>query len=194
METDWELRYQTHDMPWEKGEASPGLVDFLAAHPCLTRGTVLVPGCGTGHDVRAWAAAGFAVTGCDIAPSAIRLAEEKTAAAGLSAKFILGDFLADDAKGPYDWIFEHTLFCAIDPARRGDYVSALICRLKADGNYLAVNYLIPDTDGPPFGTKRAELMNRFSPHFDLQAEWVPRSYPNRTGLELMLWWRRKSAA
>jgi len=22
-------------------------------------------------------------------------------------------------------------------------------------------------------------------------EWVPRSYPNRTGLELMLWWKRK---
>ena len=26
---------------------------------------------------------------------------------------------------------------------------------------------------------------------DLLAEWVPRSYPNRTGLELMLWWKRK---
>jgi SAM-dependent methyltransferase len=194
METDWESRYQTHDMPWEKGEASPGLVDFLAAHSHLPRGTVLVPGCGTGHDARAWAAAGFAVTGCDIAPSAIQLAEEKTAAAGLSAKFILGDFLSDDAKGPYDWIFEHTLFCAIDPARRGDYVSALVERLEADGNYLAVNYLIPDTDGPPFGTTRAELMDRFSPHFDLQSEWVPRSYPNRTGLELMLWWRRKTEA
>ena len=122
METDWEARYQSHDMPWEKGEASPGLVDFLAGHPRLPRGTVLVPGCGTGHDARAWAAAGFAVTGCDIAPSAIRLAREKTAAAGLSAEFILGDFLADAALGPYDWIFEHTLFCAIDPARRDDYV------------------------------------------------------------------------
>jgi SAM-dependent methyltransferase len=194
METDWEARYQTNDMPWEKGEASPGLVDFLAAHPLLPRGTVLVPGCGTGHDARAWAAAGFAVTGCDLAPSAIQLAREKTAAAGLSAQFILGDFLADAATGPYDWIFEHTLFCAIDPARRNDYVGAVLCRLKPGANYLAVNYLIPDTDGPPFGTKREELMMRFSPHFELQGEWVPRSYPNRTGLELMLWWRRKPGA
>ena len=26
----WEQRYQTEDMPWEKGAPSPGLVDFLA--------------------------------------------------------------------------------------------------------------------------------------------------------------------
>jgi len=191
METDWEARYQTNDMPWEKGEPSPSLVDFLAAHPQLPRDKVLVPGCGTGHDVRAWAAAGFAVTGCDIASSAIRLAQEKTVAAGLSAQFILGDFLTDAAPGPYDWIFEHTLFCAIDPPRRDDYVRAVIRRLKPGGSYLAVNYLIPDKDGPPFGTTRQEQMDRFSPHFDLQAEWVPRSYPNRTGLELMLWWKKK---
>jgi methyl halide transferase len=192
MNTDWEVRYQTHDMPWEKGEPSPGLVDFLANHAGLPRGTVLVPGCGTGHDVRAWAAAGFALTGSDLAPSAIRLAREKTAEASLTAQFVLEDFLADSAKASYDWIFEHTLFCAIDPARRDEYVRAVFTRLKAGGNYLAVNYLIPDKEGPPFGTTRNELMDRFSPHFDLQAEWVPRSHPNRTGLELMLWWRRKA--
>ncbi|HTA29964.1 MAG TPA: methyltransferase domain-containing protein, partial [Candidatus Cybelea sp.] len=185
-------RYQTHDMPWEKGEASPGLVDFLAGQAHLPRGTVLVPGCGTGHDARVWAAAGFTVTGCDIAPSAIKLSEEKTAAAGLSSQFLLGDFLADDALGPYDWIFEHTLFCAIDPPRRDDYVNAVLRRLKPGASYLAVNYLIPDRDGPPFGTTRQELIGRFASRLDLRAEWVPRSYPNRTGLELMLWWRKKS--
>ena len=82
----WENRYQTKDMPWEKGEPSPGLVDFLTAHPKLPRGTVCVPGCGTGHDAREWAKAGFDTFGFDIAPSAIELAKEKTKAAGLTAK------------------------------------------------------------------------------------------------------------
>jgi SAM-dependent methyltransferase len=191
MATDWEQRYQTQDMPWEKGEASPGLVDFLANHPRLERGTVLVPGCGTGHDARAWAKAGFSVTGYDLAPSAIRLSRERTEAAGLSAKFSLGDFLNDSTSQPFDWVFEHTLFCAIDPGQREKYVAAVLRWLKPNGNYLAVNYMIPDTDGPPFGTTREELVRRFSPHFDLLEEWVPRSYPNRTNLELMLWWRRK---
>jgi SAM-dependent methyltransferase len=207
----WENRYQTKDMPWEKGAPSPGLVDFLAAHPGLPRGTVCVPGCGTGHDAREWAKAGFETFGFDVAPSAIQLANEKTAAAfpnlGAKAKlagetpappgqpritFQLGNFLHDDPPFQFDWLFEHTLFCAIDPGERDNYIRAVLRWLKPGGQFLAVNYLIPDKDGPPFGTTRDEQWQRFSAHFDLLEEWVPRSYPNRTGLELMLWWRRKS--
>jgi SAM-dependent methyltransferase len=192
METDWEARYQSHDMPWEKGEASPGLLDFLAARSQLKRGSVLVPGCGTGHDARVWAAADFTVTGYDIAPSAIALSREKTAQARLEAEFVQGDFLADPPPRPFDWIFEHTLFCAIEPQQREDYVRAALRWLKPGGEYLAVNYLIPDTDGPPYGVTRTELMDWFSPGFTLIEEWVPRSYPNRTGLELMLWWQKRA--
>lgn len=190
----WEARYQAADMPWEKGAASPGLVDFLAAHPELPREKVCVPGCGTGHDVRAFAAAGFETFGFDIAPSGILLAEQKTKAAGLDAKFQLADFLRDEPPQKFDWLFEHTLFCAIQPGERDEYVRAVLRWLKPGGNYLAVNYLIPDTDGPPFGTTREEILRRFSPHFDLLAEWVPRSYPNRANLERMFFWRRKTAA
>jgi 2-polyprenyl-3-methyl-5-hydroxy-6-metoxy-1,4-benzoquinol methylase len=188
----WESRYQSSDMPWEKGAPSPGLVDFLAAHPDLPRGTVCVPGCGTGHDVREFAKVGFATFGFDIAPSAVQLATEKTKAAGLKAEFQLADFLHDEPPQKFDWLFEHTLFCAIQPQERDDYVRAALRWLKPGGQYLAVNYLIPDTDGPPFGTTREELLRRFSPHFELVEELVPRSYPNRTGLELLLWWRRKA--
>ena len=189
-EMDWEARYQSGDMPWEKGEPSPGLVDFLAAHPELKRGTVGVPGCGTGHDVRVWAGAGFQASGFDLAPSAVRLAGERTRAAGLTAEFHQSDFLVAAPPRPFDWLFEHTLFCAIDPARREDYVRATLRWLKPGGHLLAVHYLIADRDGPPFGTTREEVWERFSPHFELVADWVPRSYPNRAGLERMFWWRR----
>jgi len=215
----WENRYQTKDMPWEKGAASPGLVDFLAAHPKLRRGTVCVPGCGTGHDAREWAKAGFRTYGFDIAPSAIELSNERTQAAienpgasasrrqpGVNGKraggtpavpgkldihFQLADFLRDKPPLKFDWFFEHTLFCAINPDQRDEYVRALLRWLKPNGQFLAVNYIIPDKDGPPFGTTREELWRRFSPHFRLLEEWMPRSYPNRTGLELMMWWKRK---
>jgi SAM-dependent methyltransferase len=178
-------------MPWEKGEASPGLVDFLAAHPNLPRGTVCIPGCGTGHDVRAWAAAGFEAFGYDLAPSAIRLAAERTQAAGLKATFTRADFLHDSPPLRFDWLFEHTLFCAIQPDQRADYIRAVGRWLKPGGSYLAVNYLIPDKDGPPFGTTREELVSLFGADYELQADWVPRSYANRTGLELMLWWKER---
>jgi SAM-dependent methyltransferase len=191
--TDWETRYQTGDMPWEKGEPSPGLVDFLAAHPELPRGTAAVPGCGTGHDVRVWAKAGFAASGFDLAPSAIRLCCERTAQAGLNAEFAQCDFLADTPSNPFDWLFEHTLFCAIDPSRREDYVKAVLRWLKPGGQFLAIHYMIRDVQGPPFGVTQEELMERFLPHFELKQGWVPRAYPNRTGLELMLWWQRKAS-
>ncbi len=186
----WEERYRSGDMPWEKGEGSPGLLDWLKSHPDVPRGSVLVPGCGTGHDARLWAHHGFKVTGCDLAPSAIRLCDERTRAAGLCASFHKGDFLGDEPFQQFDWVFEHTLFCAIQPEQRDDYVRAVLRWLKPDGYYLAVNYLISDTEGPPFGTTHEEIVERFSPHFELLEEWVPRSYPNRAGLERMYWWRR----
>jgi methyl halide transferase len=194
MSGDWEARYQSGDMPWEKGEPSPALVDFLAAHPELPCGTVLVPGCGTGHDARAWAAKGFSVTGLDLAPSAVRLSKERTEAAGLRAEFLSTDFLASSPTQLFDWIFEHTLFCAIDPSQRDDYVRAALRWLKPNGQMLAVNYMLREgAKEPPYGVSQEELMERFSPHFELVDGRVPRSLPNRAGLELLLWWRRKLA-
>ena len=191
-ETDWEDRYRIEDTPWEKGEPSPGLEDFLAARPQLPRGNVLVPGCGTGHDVRAWARHGCRGVGLDLAPSAVQSARAKTDE-GLGATFHLGDFLAGNSLELFDWVFEHTCFCAINPARRDDYVKAVLRWLKPDGHFLAVHYLIEDIEGPPFGTSREEVVTRFSPHFELLEDWVPRSYPNRAGQERMFWWRRRTA-
>ncbi len=189
-ENYWETRYQTHDMPWEKGAPSPGLVDFLAAYPDLPGATVCVPGGGTGHDAGEWAKAGFRVYGYDIAPSAIALSRDRAQSEGWHAEFRCADFLRDEPPFQFDWLFEHTLFCAIQPDERELYLRAVCRWLKPGGYYLAVNYLIPDTDGPPFGTTREALVERFSPRFELQKDWVPRSYPNRTGLERMFWWKR----
>jgi ubiquinone/menaquinone biosynthesis C-methylase UbiE len=186
----WEDLYQRGDLRWDKGAPSPGLVDFLAKHPDLSGETVCVPGGGTGHDAGEWAQAGFRVYGYDIAPSAIQLSRERAQANGWHAEFRVTDFLRDEPPFQFDWVFEHTLFCAIQPAERELYVRAASRWLKPGGQYLAVNYLIPDTEGPPFGTTRAELVTRFSPRFKLREDWVPRSYPNRTNLERMFRWER----
>jgi len=191
--TNWEQLYQAGDMRWEKGAPSPGLVDFIAAHPELRRGTVCVPGCGTGHDVREWARAGFRVYGYDVAPSAIRLSNERTQAAGLTAQFRTVDFLRDEPPFPFDWLWEHTLFCAIDREVRGLYVDAVRRWLKPRGTYIAVNYMITEDDaGPPFDVTREELLDRFSADFELIAEWEPRSYPNRQGRERMFYWQKRT--
>lgn len=187
MPTDWEDRYRTKDMPWEKGGPHPALVEFLRRDP--VRGRVLVPGCGFGHDVRALAATADEVIGLDISPSAVRGAKAIPAVGGET--YEVGDLFALPAKmrGAFDWVFEHTCFCAIDPERRADYVSAVAGALRPDGMLLAVFYLNPGLDpgenGPPFATSVAELDAFFGPHFVLVREWLPAAtFPGREGREL----------
>jgi len=189
--SDWEQLYQEGDTNWDKGEPSPGLVDWLAEQGSKEGGSVLVPGCGFGHDVRAWAHAGYEAVGYDVAPAAVKGGEGQTPDSLSNAAFRLGNFLEDEPFDTFDFIFEHTFFCAIDPARRGDYVAAVRRWLKPGGRLLAVHYFLPkDEDGPPFGVDREEILTRFSPYFELLTDWTPRSYPNRTDLERMFLWRK----
>jgi SAM-dependent methyltransferase len=189
---DWEALYQANDTFWDHGEASPGLVDYLAANPSLPLGQALVPGCGRGHDARALAKAGCTVTGLDLAPSSVPLAKRLADDESLEIDYSVADFLSDEPYQLFDLVFEHTLFCAIPPARRDDYVQALRRWLKPSGRYLAVNYMITDdNDEPPFSSTTDELDERFGESFELIRRWTPRSYESREGKELMNEWKMK---
>ena len=78
---------------------------------------VLVPGCGKGHDAAAWAEAGFETTGMDLSDLALNEARAKYEALSNLA-FTHGNFLEDKPHEPYDLVFEHTMYCAINPERR----------------------------------------------------------------------------
>ena len=186
MSTDWEQRYVEGNMPWEKGAAHPALIEFLKGTPI--HGRVLVPGCGTGHDVRALAATADEVTGLDIAPSAIARAKAQPTVGG--ERYMRGDLFAlpPSLRGAFDVVFEHTCFCAIPTERREDYVSAVAFALAPGGLLLAVFYLDPGLDpgesGPPFGIVRSELDALFGPRFKLVREWPPpATYPGRESRE-----------
>lgn len=188
MPTDWEQHYLEGDMPWEKGAPCPALVDFLKLAP--VHGRVLVPGCGAGHDVRALAATADEVLGVDIAPSAIRLARSHPVVGG--ERYERADLfdLPATLRGRFDWVWEHTCFCAIDRAMRPAYVEAVSGALAPGGRLLAIFYLNPDQDhpddGPPFGVAIEELDRLFLPRFELVREWLPEhAYPGREGREWM---------
>ena len=187
MPTDWEDNYRRGETPWEKGMPHPALVEFLKA--TQVHGSVLVPGCGTGHDVRALAATADEVVGLDIAPSAISQAKAQPAVGG--ERYQLGDLFAlpPSLRGAFDVVFEHTCFCAIDPSLREKYVAAVAGALKPGGHLLAVFYLDPGLEpgesGPPHGVTREELNGFFSPRFTLIHEWKPAAtYPGREGREM----------
>jgi methyl halide transferase len=196
---DWDRRYQIGDIPWEKGAPAPPLLEWLQACGPL-HGNILVPGCGYGHDVRAIAAAApdAKVIGLDISPSAIERARQFPVA-GQEA-YELGDLfnLPERFSGAFQWVFEHTCFCVIDPERRFDYVRAIAGALRSGGFLLAIFFLNPwDEDeepagcGPPFGVSIAELDQLFGRVFDRIDEKHPRSsFPGREGREI-IWLLRK---
>ena len=191
-ETDWQERYQTEDTPWDKGEPAPGLVDWLKKQTLDPNARILVPGCGRGHDASAWAKAGFDTTGMDLAEIALSDAREKYESLPNLA-FFPGNFLDEKPQEPYDLIFEHTLYCAIDPARREDYAKSLPNWLKPGGYFLAIHFIFPlDEEGPPFGASKDEIINRFQTNFTLRDDWKPRHFEGRKNEEWMFLWQRKT--
>lgn len=189
----WAELYRIGDTGWDHGEPSPGLLDFLKDNRLKT-GRALVPGCGRGHDARALAVAGFEVVGLDIVKAAVREAAQLARSEGLNRiRFEQADFLylPGRLRGPYDLIFEHTFFCAIDPAFRNRYAETAVNLLMPGGVLLGVFYHIQPESGPPFGCTREELIERFSPRFTLLSERVPRSFPQRNGKELLMLWQKK---
>lgn len=189
--TDWNRRYEEGDTPWEKGKAHPVLGDMIT-HRALS-GRVLVPGCGTGHDVRELTRKGLDVLGLDVAPLAIKHARGHEPAG--AEQYFLGSIfdLPREWRGAFDGAFEHTCFCAIDPARRRDYASSVAGVLKPGGRFLAVFYANPDNDedGPPFGCTREELDKLFGMDFRLLEErWEIPTYEGRVGRELLRLYER----
>jgi SAM-dependent methyltransferase len=194
MARDWNKAYEENDTPWDKGYASPPLVDFLARQSIL--GRVLVPGCGSGHDVRVLAAQGAEVIGMDIAPGAIRKAATFPAAG--REGYELGDFLNLSAKhvGAYDWVVEHTCLCALDPGQRTMYANAVQQALKPGGQFLAIFFReVPayDGDGPPYPISAEEIGQLFGQDFEVLESFVPeQTYPGRpVGCEELSWMRKK---
>ncbi len=186
-QTDWEDAYQRRETPWEKGKPHPELVDFLAKSGSLA-GEVFVPGCGSGHDVRALSTPTNHVVGIDLAPLAIAKAKARPRIA--HEEYLLGDLFAlpPEFDGRFDWVFEHTCFCAIDPSQRPAYVSTIVRLLKPAGKLLAIFFINPDHDeeGPPYRVSRAELEEFFGEYFSVEREWVPaRTHPGREERELM---------
>jgi SAM-dependent methyltransferase len=197
MSRDWNSAYENGDTPWDKGYAAPPLVEFIGRRP--VRGKVLVPGCGTGHDVRLLAGQGAEVVGLDIAPKALKKAAAFSKTRDES--YELGDFLDLERAfyGAFDWVVEHTCLCAIDPLQRQAYAHSLKSTLKPGGQFLAVFFRnVPDYrgDGPPHPISAEEIEALFRDDFELLESFTPQStYPSRpVGAEEVRWMRRRYPA
>ena len=194
--TDWDKRWREGETPWEKGEPAPPLLELLAnaEESELIRGASgFVPGCGSGHDVRALASAGARVLGLDLSPYAVEKA--RSHAPVNHERYAEGDLFKWSGE-VYDFAWEHTCFCAIDPSCRDDYGESMGRLIRTGGVLFGVFYLNPwdpgeKAEGPPFGVTKEEIIKHLKPWFSLNWGKQPsQAYPGREGREWLASFQR----
>jgi len=185
----WEDLYHRGADGWEMGRPAPPLVDFVDATPPPGR-RVAVPGCGRGHDARFLAARGYEVTGVDFSDAALRDARALARRDGVDVRWEQRDIfaLSGDFPRAFDGAWEYTCYCAIDPARRAEYVRTLAAIVRPGGWLLACFFpLRTVAAGPPFPVSEDEIRRLFVPPFRIERAFAPvRSARGRQGREWMV--------
>jgi hypothetical protein len=163
---DWAERYRSGNTPWDLGEPHPELKRRLEAGALPGGRSVLVPGCGRGHDALALAQAGFVVTALDLVDA---LHEELTSALGPhGGRFVTGDAL--EFGQPHELLFEHTFFCALPPEQRPRYGEMAARCVSMGGELHAVVFPVdksPAGEGPPFQMSTPALATALGADFEL---------------------------
>ncbi|HEY9809975.1 MAG TPA: methyltransferase domain-containing protein [Halomicronema sp.] len=182
----WQQRYEEEKTGWDIGQPAPPFVSFLNSTDSITPGRVAVLGCGKGYDAILFASKGYQVFGFDFAPAAISEARKNAAKKGVSIEFFQRDIfeLEKEFLGSFDYVVEHTCFCAISPSKRTDYVQLVKSLLRPNGKLIGLFFTHSRQGGPPFGVTPEEIKTYFSKDFEIIClEPVNNSIPARQNEE-----------
>lgn len=205
-QTHWEAQWRDGIKPssrWDIGQASPQLQQLLRSGDLAVKGKrAVVPGCGRGYDVAAFAQAGADATGLDISTTAIRdaeayLHETLDADCAQHARIMLGDFLKDTPSTSYDVGYDYTFGCAMHPDMRSAWAAGWARHLAKGGELVTLVFPVDPTrdrmQGPPYPVTPelyTELLTAVG-FENVHLEPVPHelSHPARAGREWLGRWR-----
>ena len=186
----WQQRYEQDSIGWDMGQVSPPLKAYIDQLPESAKSqAVLVPGAGNAYEVGYLHEQGFTnVTLVDFAPAPIEAFAERYPDFPAEHLICADFFELSPEKYQFDWVLEQTFFCAINPARRDEYVKQMAALLKPNGKLVGLLFDKDfGRDEPPFGGTKAEYQQRFAPYFDIEImETSYNSYPARQGSELFI--------
>lgn len=159
----WDTRFRDQLTPWDAGAAPAKLAEWLKAQPA---GRVLVPGCGTGYEVRLFAEHGHDVLGIDFSDAALEAARRELGPLG--PRLRKADFFRLD-EPPFDVVYERAFLCALPRSLWPAWGRRMAELVRPGGALAGFFFLDAGPKGPPFGTGREEL-ERLLPAFALQEE------------------------
>jgi len=186
----WEKSYQSGDMGWDLGGPTPIFNDWIQFQTNSL--SICILGAGNGWDAINFAEKGHNVTAVDFAESAIDNMHTSAQSKGVQINIVHSDIfdLCKLFNHTFDIVLEYTCFCAIDPARRMDYVRMTNQILKPDGKLVALLFPIDkdiNDDGPPFAIDLDSTISLFSKYFILDTKEIPSlSIERRNGREVFV--------
>jgi len=139
--SDWDEHYQTGHLPWDTGAVESELVSIVKSLPAPPRRVVDV-GCGTGTNAIYLAQQGAKVTGTDLSPKAIEMANAKARAANVAGvEFIACDILGDLRVPPAsaDFVFDRGCFHCMPAESRVTFAQRVHAMLAPAGRCIVVS-------------------------------------------------------
>lgn len=178
----WEERYASQHTPWDLAKPAPPFVALIKKEH-LPPGKMAVLGAGRGHDAAFFARQGYEVMGFDYATLAI---QEATEVYGDLCRFVQADIfnLPTQYQYQFDYVLEHTCFCAIHPTQRQAYVKTVDFLLKPGGKLVGLFWDHDGHGGPPYSTPGEEVKRLFKTAFETYLfEKTSHSIPSRQNEE-----------
>lgn len=164
----WDVRYESQTTPWDFGGVPAPLARYLGRGVQPRGARVLIPGCGAGHEITAFAAAGCDVTAIDFSPPAVTRARQRSRDLP-NTRVIAGDFFTEPlSSAPFDLVYERTFLCALPPAWRKKIVQRTAALLRPGGTLAGIWFFEESDDGPPFGLAPGEAAQLYDPLFRLE--------------------------
>jgi SAM-dependent methyltransferase len=184
----WTKRWEAGKTPWDFGGVPPSLVAFLKRTKTPYR--VLIPGCGTGYEVRAFHEMGHEVSAIEFSAPAVAHAREVLGALG--ARVIHGNFFKHDfAANQYGLVYERGFLCSLPHARWPDYASRMASLVAPGGRLVGLFLYGNEPEPPPFPLTNETAATLLGPYFRLiYTEDVTASVPVYNGLEHWQEWER----
>ncbi len=200
---DWHEAWAQGQTPWDLLAPSPPLLRLLeggalARLAIPTGARVALPGCGRGHDLRAFARHGFVATGFDVVPAAVEEARALLALNQVDAEVLCRDVLGllPEFASAFDLVYDYTCYCALPLHLRDAYGAVVAGLLRPGGVCLHLAYpMRADVAGAPgrqpFLVTEADVRRSFGPHLQLVEQFAPEaSVPRRAGAERWFVWRK----
>jgi SAM-dependent methyltransferase len=184
----WESRYRAGKTPWDFQGVPRALIAYLKiAKP----GRVLIPGCGSGYEIRAFAERGWDVLAVDFSEAAVERA--RAALGELGERVLLADFFKQDFGGSqFDLIYERTFLCSLPPEKWSDYVRRVTDLLLPAGRLAGFFLYGQEKEPPPFPLSIEAAHRIFGEGFtQIADEPVADSLPLFAGRERWQVWERK---